>query len=306
MRITLAALLLSAALPGLAGTPAAAGFPRTIQGDDDRTITLSAPPRRIVSVVLAVDQILSALVESDRVQMVSPLTADPYHSYAVEWARHIPLKIDVNVEQIIASKPDLIIVARYTRADTVKLLLDAGLPVLRLGAYASIRDVQSNILKLGEAVGADTKARELVRQMNDRLAAVERTVARAASRPRVVHYIKGGFIAGAGTTYDETIVRAGGINVGAENGRKGFQKMSIENLIMLDPDIILLCDYGPAKANVVAQLYADPALRTMRAVKMRRIHALPGRDLGAVDQFVVGGIEATARLLHPELWGSAL
>lgn len=305
MRNVLAALLVLSALPGRAGTLPAAGFPRVIQGDADRTITLSVPPRRIVSVVLAVDQILSALVESDRVQVVSPLTADPYHSYAAEWARGIPLKIDVNVEQIIASKPDLIIVARYTRAETVKLLLDAGLPVLRLGAYASIRDVQSNILKLGEAVGADTKAGELVRRMDEQLAAVERIVARASTRPRVVHYIKGGFIAGAGTTYDETIVRAGGINVGAENGRKGFQKMSTESLIVLDPDVILLCDYGPSKSDVRSQLYADPALRGMRAVKTRRIYALPGRDLGAVDQFVVGGIEATARILHPELWGSA-
>lgn len=246
---------------------------------------------------------LSALVDKKRIQAVTQLAADPYSSHVAEWSRSIPRKIDANAEQIIASEPDLVIVARYTRADTVKLLMDAGLPVLRLGPYASIRDVQSNILKVGEAVGADGKAREMARQMDERLAVLERTVARAASRPRVIHYIKGGYIAGGDTTYDETIVRAGGINLGAEKGRKGFKKMSIENLIMLDPDVILLCDYGPAKGDVAAQLYADPALRTVRAMRMRRIYSLPGRDLGAVDQFIVDGIEATARILHPELWG---
>lgn len=281
-------------------------FPRTIEAGDKRTITLAAPPRRIVSVVLAVDHILSALVDKNRIQAVTNLAADPFSSHVTEWARSIPRKIDVNVEQIIDSEPDLVIVARYTRADTVKLLLNAGLPVLRLESYASIRDVENNILKVGEAVGAEEKARALVARMDKRLASIERTVARFSSRPRVVHYTKGGFIAGSDTTYDEIIVRAGGINLGAEKGRTGFRKMSTENLIMLDPEVILVGNYGPAKGDAAAQLYADPMLRTIRAVKARRIYSIPGRNLGAVDQFIVDGIEDIVRVLHPELSGVEL
>lgn len=289
MRMALAALLSIGAVPIHAGATPAASF-----------------PRRIVSTVLGGDHILSALVDKSRIQGVTSLAADPYSSHIVEWSRSIPHKIDVNVEQIIASEPDLVIVARYTRADTVKQVINAGLPVLRLESHASIRDVQKNILAVGAAVGAEEKARELVRRMDERLALIERSVVRTTSRPRVVHYTKGGYVSGRDTTYDEIIVRAGGINLGAEKGRTGFGKMSMENLILLDPDIILIGHYGPAKGDSAASLYADPALRTIRAVKTRRIYSLPGRDLGAVDQFIVDGVEAAARALHPELAGAAL
>ncbi|MBI2384536.1 MAG: ABC transporter substrate-binding protein [Elusimicrobia bacterium] len=302
MRTALIVLLATSTVSGFAGTIPASGFPRTIQSGTDPAITLAAPPRRIVSVVLAVDHILSALVDKSRIQAVTQLAEDPYSSHIVEWAKIIPHKLTVNAEQIIACAPDLVFVARYTHAETVKLLQDAGLPILRLENYSSIRDIQANIIRVGEAVGAEEKAQKLVGHMDERLALVEKKIAKAASRPKVIHYIPKGFTSGTGTTLDEVIVRAGGINVAAEAGQTGFRKISMESLIALDPEVILISVYKPGKIDLAAQLYADPALRTIRAIRDHRVYSLPGRDIGAVDQFIVDGVEETARVLHPELF----
>ncbi len=278
------------------------GFPRTIDAGKGRTLTLTKPPQRIVSVLLATDEILSDLVDPSRIQAVTYLAADDSISNVSAWAQEILHKIQVDIEQILACEPDLVFVAQFTRAEVVKLLLDADLLIVQIEFYNSIDDVKKNIERIAQAVGAETQAQEVILQMNEKLEEIEAKIKNIKTRPTVMSYSASGFTSGKDTTIHELIVRAGGRNVAAEHGIMGSQKVSVEKLIEWNPDVILLSSYSPGKEGFVHELRADPALQTVRAIKNNHIYVIPGKYLTTISQFVVRGVEEVARVLHPELF----
>jgi len=283
-----------------AGTSGPSGFPLTITDGSGTEVVIEKRPVRIASVTLGTDEILLSLIDKSRLVAVTQFSTDPAISNVAGQTDDIPVKIESsNAEQIIALKPDLVFVASYTSQDVVQQLRDAGLTVFMFPFVDSIEQMKQNILMIGKVVGEAEKAEQIVAEMDARLAAIAEKVAQIKERPTVLNYTPDGYTGGKGTSNDDIITRAGGRNLAKEAGIEGWQQISLEKVVELNPDVILLSDWNPGHPDFAETLRKNPALQNVTAVRENRVVAVPGKHLTAVTQYVVNGVEDVYRVLHP-------
>ncbi len=279
-------------------------FPKHLIDPAGMVQILPAPPRRIASAILSGDHILTALVAPDRLAAVTYLVDNPSLSNIAGVVPASVPRIHAEIETILALQPDLVLVAGYTRATTVRLLVAARIPVVRLHGYGSFQGVMRNIRTIGAAVGAETRAERITGAMQRRITAVEQRV-RGLPRPRVLQYAAGGYTAGAGTLIDEMIERAGGANVAREAQLMGPARLPLEMAISLQPEVIVVADWSATSSTEAVQaLLRDPRWQQVPAITSGRVYAVRGAWLEAVSQYAVRGLEAIARLLHPGVFKS--
>ncbi len=265
-------------------------------------VARAAPPApgRICSVSLAGDELLALLVTPDRVVCVSRYADDPgLAACAGRWPATIP-RLAANLEAVLARRPDLVVAAPWNRADFLRVLRHVDVPVFVLPDVRGFEDVRRALLDLGRAVGEPGKARRVVREMDAHLAALAHRLAGVRERPRVL-FFSHLVVAGAGTTIDEVIDRAGGRNAARELGIEGHRRVPLETILALDPDVLLLGKGGGE--SLEATLAEWPALRSLRAVREGRTCEVPGRLLTTVGPELARGAEAVARCLHPGVFG---
>lgn len=269
-------------------------------------VSPSAPglPQRIVSVNITSDEILLDLAP-ERLLAVSYHAADPAMSSAVREAEQVPLKMKDDVERLLLLAPDLVVIGAH-KVDVVRQIEEAGVPVVRIQGFESIEWIRALITTLGLAVGRPERARHLVAAMDVRLAAVARRVERRP-RPSVLYYSPGGFTGGRKTTLDDVIRAAGGENVALRLGVSGWKRLSLEQAVLADPEVILLSDSQWWTTQFDRDFAAHPAFRNGRAVRGGRVYVLPSRLTTTASHHVVETVETLARLLHPDAFpGEAL
>ena len=274
-------------------------FPKQLVDPTGMHQTLAEPPGRILSGVLASDEILTALVAPERLAGVTYLVDEPGLS---EVARLLPPdlpRVHAEAETMLALQPDLVVLASYTRATTVRLLASAGVPVVRFQWYRSFADIMNSIRMLAAAVGVDGNGARLVADMQRRIAAVEKR-AQGLARPRVMYY-GGGYSAGRDTLIDTMITLAGGHNVARDVGLQGQGRLPLEVAVSLRPEVILVSQWErlTGSSRVEAFLH-HPVWAEVPAVQEGRVYGINGAWLSSVSHYSVKALEAIARVLHPE------
>ena len=296
----------------LAATPLAAttrtseptaGCPRklaTSRGVD----VIPQKPQRIHTLSLGLDEITFALVEPARVAAVARATANPSWSNVAGLAAQVPLQVGRDAEEVLAARPDLVVAYPLAKAELVKALEDAGVAVVMTDGYRGLDSHVENIRLLAYLYGEEERGEQLVRQVQERLARIDRVVGQkaASERPRVL-LLTGGeriFTPGEGSNEDDILRRAGGVNVAAEAGIKGNKQVSLETIPALNPDVILLYEPDPAKPQVQSAVLAHPALQDLPAIKDKRYHHVTHRYLTTLSHWNVCGVEQVAKLLYPD------
>ena len=281
-------------------------FPKRLIDPAGIPQTLAAPPNRILSGVLASDEILTALVPPERLAGVTYLVDEPGLS---DVARLLPPelpRIHAEAETMLALRPDLVVLASYTRATTVRLLAAAGIPVVRFQWYRSFADIMDSIRMLAAAVGADGNGARLIDDMRRRIADVEGR-ARGLPRPRVLYYGGGGYSAGEDTLIDAMITLAGGHNVARDVGLQGQARLPLEIAVNLRPEVVLVSEWERITGgNRAAAFLHHPVWAEVPAVRQGRVHGIKGAWLTSVSHYSVNALEAIARVLHPEAFAPRL
>jgi iron complex transport system substrate-binding protein len=251
-------------------------------------------PKRVVSVNLSADEVLSAILPPARLVGVTSWVDDPSSSNVVGRVPRAATRLQkVDLERLLALAPDLVVVSEYTDADAQRLLERSGIRVHRMRGLASMSGVREAILELGRAVGEEGGARRLVADYDATLADVAQRLAGAA-KPRVLYW-SGGMTAGADTAIGSLIECGGGINVGRELGVSGIAPPGAERAFVADPDVVLVTTWPDA----VESVRAHPLLRTLRAVREGRIVTMPNERLVALSQYTAEACRDLAARLHP-------
>lgn len=210
-----------------------------------------------------------------------------------------------NVELVIASRPDVIVDYGAVN-DTFASLADrvqqqTGIPYLLLdGAFDRIGDA---LTAIGELTGEESRAAALANDARDTVDDVTRRVASipASKRPRL-YYGRGprGLDTGlAGSINMEVIDRLGAINVAASLGRGGLVAVSLEQVLLWNPEVIVTTD-----PVFFASVRRDPLWLQVDAVKSRRVHLAPAEPFGWIDfppsvnRLV--GLRWLGRILYPD------
>jgi iron complex transport system substrate-binding protein len=210
-----------------------------------------------------------------------------------------------NVEVVLRAKPDLII-DYGTVSPTLASLADrvqqqTGIPYLLLdGDFGRTGDA---IRLIGAAAREEGRAAALARYAQETVSDIERRVAKvpSARRPRV-YYGRGpqGLNTGlAGSITTEFIEQLGAVNVAAGLGRGGLVQVSIEQVLLWNPDVIITID-----SNFHAAARIHPQWRELPAIKSGRFYLAPTLPFGWIDSPPsinrLIGLRWLARILYPD------
>lgn len=265
----------------------------------------SGPPQHVLAASSTASDIVCALLEPARVAGV-PEQAQEYsvlHDGAAAWAATPRFSIYL-AEPVLALRPDLVIVDPWQSPDTSERLRSAGVDVLELPRIDTFAQARAALLKVGARLGESARAEELARALDARVEALRaKAGARGGLRALVYsNFGAQGWTAGSQTTIDEILRLAGLVNAAAEKGRVGHQTLSFEELLALDPDVIIVGrplamaagsagDRGGASEEL---LLGEPALASLRAIRERRIVALPAWLFATGSHEMVTGAEFLA------------
>jgi cobalamin transport system substrate-binding protein len=294
-----AAVTLLSALMHLAceARPSAEQRTTTVSVTDhsQRTVTLAAPARRIISLMPAVTDMILALGANDRLIARTQFDRDPRIAALPSTGN----ALNPSLEWIAALEPDLVIAwPDQPSRVVVSRLSTMGIPVYS-ARTESIADVLRTTRDLGELLGVQQRADSIRQNIEQELQAVRSAV---AARPRVsVAYVlslEPPMVAGPGTFIGELIDIAGGENTFADV-KALWPQVSLEEMLRRAPAALVI---GRERAG-------DPVPHMRELAGWRDLHAVrSGRVLAVdVDLFnrpgptIPRAARVLAEFLHPEV-----
>jgi iron complex transport system substrate-binding protein len=260
-------------------------------------ILLAGAPRRVVSQALGADELLLALAEPGQIAALSHLAADPKFSPVVKEASAYPRLKDSDAESVLKHRPDLVLMASYTRAETRALLQRSGVKVLVLERFDTFEDLCANARAVGAALDRPDRAEQVVAGWRARVAALAARL-KGAAPVRVIAPSTYGFLAGRDTTFDDVCRHAGALNVAAEAGLQGHAPTPAEAMLGWKIDALVISD--DERGDIASRLAELPPYKFLAATKAKRFVRISGPAMASISQARLDAYEQLARALHPE------
>ena len=274
------------------------GWPRDIETSEG-IVRLERPPSMVHSLSLGHTEILAALMDFSRVSAVYSFFTDPEQSNISDLSKSHNL-IGFDPEEVVALDPEIVIASRFTDADNVALLKDAGISVARASLENSAVGNAPNILLIGYMIGAEKQALSLVDEIESRMKVVG-DLLNGNDRPRVLSISKftSIFVAGSDSTEGGIIEQAGGINAAADSGIEGHQQITIEGIAAINPDVIVIPQPIEGANAFIDELKSSTALSEVPAVKNDLVYYVLPKYHTTLSHWNVRGVEQMAALLFP-------
>lgn len=229
-----------------------------------------ATPQRVVSLNLCTDQLAISMLPEKRLKGVSFNADDVALSLVARAAARYPA-FKGSIEEMANSQPDMVLMGTGQNTRLQQWLEEKSIPVHSLGIPDSIAALQADTLALAQVLGLPEFARTLNARQNTTL---ERTRLPQAGMKVAVYYPRG-FSDGRNTLLHDIITRMGGVNIASEQGREGMTYLSLEELVALKPEVLIIPLYDYDVTSQAEALAQHPALRGMDA----HIVPLPGQYL---------------------------
>ena len=225
----------------------------------------------------------------------------------------------VNMESLIALKPDLVIVTHYAPKEMREQIKAAGIPVVAVAMFKAeyeeasklnptLKDpekaytagLQEAIRLIGQVTGRQKKAEELIEYTFRNRSMVTKKLGNIPPDKRVTCYMAYPQLntMGTGKYAQVAMHRAGCRNVAEQID--GYRPVSMEQVLKWDPEVIFVQDrYEP----LVNEIYKSEAWQQIRAVKNKRVYLCPSyvKPWGhSVPESVALGEFWMAQKLYPE------
>lgn len=245
----------------------ATDYPVTVTDLAGRSVDIAREPQRIV---VQDGRDLFSLALLDRADPFKRIVAwnniiarsdkQAWKAFEAKWPQAASHAVDmqfgdegqVNLEQIIAAKPDLVIVQARVKqvlddANVTARLKELGIPVVMIDTQVDPAvDAPKTVALLGKVLNREKEAKEYTDFYASRLAAVEKAIA-GATKPKVFVEAKAGqkgletccFTHGD-VFFGKLAQAAGGINLGSTllKGRTG--DVAMESVIAAAPDVFVM------------------------------------------------------------------
>jgi len=275
-------------------TGASAGALREFTDEAGRKVSLPKDIQRVVSLAPNLTEIIYAVGAGDR--LVGDTEYCDYPAEAKNVAK-IGDTLHPSVERIIALHPQLVLVSTASQLEAfTKQLGDQGIAIYVTNP-GNLDQVFQSITTVGELLGSQDRAGQLVANLRQRGDAVT-TALQDAKSVKVFYQLSNEplYTIGRDAYLTDLVRRAGGISVTADVPG-GFPRFSDEAALAARPEAIILPtggSMGTANAAVAPALKNSPAVLNNRVFKINEDHlSRPGPRL-------VDGLEEMARALHPE------
>ncbi len=244
------------ALCGMVGTAQAV----VLRDDRMVAVHLANPPQRIVSLLPSLTETVCALAQCHKLVGV-----DRYSNWP-ESVAALPRMgggIDPNIERVVATKPDLVLMA--TSARGAERLRALGLTVLALEPH-SHADVQRVMRIVAQALDVPLSQSDRVwQQIQAQLDAAAQSMPEHAKGKSVYFEVnRAPYGASESSFIGETLQRLGARNIlPASLGT--FPKINPEWVVRAQPDIIMVGD------SDFADMATRPGWQNLRAIRLQRV-----------------------------------
>lgn len=251
--------------------------------DQVERVFAAGPPAAVLLYVLKPEALLGwprALQPEER-RFIAPAARD-----LPETGRLTGRGGEANLEAVLALKPDLIVDFGSARDTYVSLANrvqeQTGIPYILIDGRF---DNTAAALRLfGKILGVEERAEQLAAYAEAAFAEVDAVLAQVpeAGRPKV-YLGRGpdGLESGVqGSINTEILERAGGRNViGAAGGQRGLVRVSPEQLLTTDPDIVVTWD-----ETFYRNVWDDPLWQSMEVVQNNEVFLSPSLPFGWIDR----------------------
>lgn len=253
----------------------------TVRDDDGNPVTVQKPATRVISMAPHVTEMLFAAGGGDKI-----IGAVTYSDYP-EAAKKIPRvgsNREVDMERVIAMKPDLIVIWMHGSSERqINALRQLGIPLFH-SEPEKLDGIPDSLIRLGQLMGTDSVAQAAAADMRKQLAALAKQY---ANRPPVRLFYQ---------VWDKPLYTLNGTHIASDairlcGGENIFGKLkvtapvvSIEAVLQEDPEAI----FGTAEKD-----YGGVSLwrqyTSMKAVRADNLFTLDGELLNRSGPRMVQG-----------------
>ncbi|MDP9711906.1 UNVERIFIED_ORG: iron complex transport system substrate-binding protein [Pseudomonas fluorescens] len=243
-------------------------------------------PQRWVSAGGALSEWVSAL--GGEAKLVGVDTTSQ-HPQSLKSLPSIGYQRSLSAEGILSLRPDILIgTEEMGPPPVISQVRSAKVRVELFSAQPDLPTLEKNVTHLGQLLGAESQAVQLLHSYQQQLDAQKARVVAVQSKQKAPGVLlllghAGGkpLIAGKDTAADWLLQQAGGHNLATHTGYKPF---SVESLASLDPEVLVFADRALTGEAAKAALFKEnPILNSSRAAKT-------GRVLELDPTLLVGGL----------------
>jgi len=258
---------------------------------------LSEIPVRLAALAPSNVEALFAMGLGDHVVGISRFSQYPLEALKLP---RICGYVDVDFERLLSLEADCVVMLDSQRS-LVKKFDELGIRTVSVD-HASVDGIINSFNQIAEVCGNQEQAREITERMRAHIESVKKKVAGRGSPSVLVcihHEVDAAqptqvVISGNSGFHQELIEIAGGKN--AYQGPVAYPKLSRENLINLDPDVLIVLTRDEAleqysRQELIAQWGAYPELKSVKndqvVIVTGNRHFIPGpRSMDTLDEFV--------------------
>jgi iron complex transport system substrate-binding protein len=257
----------------------------TVTDQTGRSVTLAAPPERIVSLVPSVTETVFTIGAQDRLVGVTDFCDYPA---AARQKPSVGGMIAPSLEGLVALKPDLVVATPAgNRHETFDELARLKIPVYLVDPV-SVNGVMDLIGRVGRLTDRGPAADRVVATLRARIGAVSSRVA-GRPRPRVLYVLWPDplIVPARGALVSELIALAGGDSVTADGGQ-GYPRYSMEAALARNPEVILIASHDAARSPLVQAKWER--FTQVPAVSAGRLHTVDGNLMHRYGPRMVDGL----------------
>lgn len=296
------------------------GYPRTIVDSAGRSVTITRPITRIITLTSDGAECVRTLGEVEQIVGVTETILEGEGGLYFQELKGRPVVgtwKEYDYEKIVAIAkgdsdmvtPDLLVICYAARAAEVSERLSPfGIPVVGLDFYIP-SSMETEVEKLGYILDRVDEARKFIAWRQQKEAAVQRAVA-GLERTRV--YLERGTSTGTGElgTYgkgsalNEFCTLAGGTNIAGELEAQ-YPKVSWEWVVYQDPEVIIkeepktFIGVSSKAEELRIELMNRPGAGNISAIRDGRVYILTYKITYGLGNVV--GLTYWAQLFHPEV-----
>jgi cobalamin transport system substrate-binding protein len=267
------------------------------------TAAAETAPKRVISLVPNVTEILFAVGAGSQVVAVSSFDAYPPE---VATLPRVGALLDPDVERILSMHPDLVIV--YGSQSELERQLERAHIAVYSYRHGGIADVLETIRGIGARTGHRDEGRRVADDVERRMDAIRARV-KPFPRPRTLLVfgrerlaLRGIYASGGRGFMADMLDAAGGDNVFADIAQEAVQA-STEVILAKQPQAIVevrAASNPMAAGDRAAELDVWRTLGSVPAVRDNRLAFLVDDRLVVPGPRIADGAELLARALHPE------
>jgi iron complex transport system substrate-binding protein len=218
----------------------------------------AAAPQRIMSLKICTDALLLDLVPTSRIASVTFLAREKAALKYWPQAVHVPVNHNT-AEEILATRPDLILTDSFTAPSLRPLLARSGARVVEVPPAESFEQIRAVTRLVAQAVGEEARGEALIARMDSQLR--DLAAHRPSRSPAVAGWGGGGYVPGRGGLFDAVLAQVGARNV--ETGPFGYY--DVETLLARNPDALIYGETYGGTASLRDDQNLHPALMTRYA-----------------------------------------